>query len=54
MTNNLIKQYYNDTIENALNAVDIQMSKTIVRNPKAMVISAIKEKWHPDKFIVRK
>ena len=54
MTNNLIKQYYNDTIENALNAVDIQMSKTIVRNPKAMVLAAIKEKWHPDKFIVRK
>ena len=54
MTNNLIKQFYPDTIENALNAVDIQISKTIVRNPKAMLLAAIIEKWHPDKFLVRK
>ena len=53
MINTLIKQHYDDTIENALNAVDIQISKTVVRNPKAMVLSAIKDKWHPDKFIVR-
>lgn len=54
MINTLINQHYDDTIENALNAIDIQISKTVVRNPKAMVLAAIKDKWHPDKFIVHK
>jgi hypothetical protein len=38
------------TIVNAINAVDIQIKKGQVRNPKAMLLTAIKEKWHPDVF----
>ena len=53
MINQIIKDNYNDIIEEALNVVDIQISKTVVRNPKAMILAAIKEKWNPDKFIIR-
>ena len=37
-------------IQNALRAVDIQVAKGNVKNPKAMLRSAIKEQWHPDKY----
>jgi hypothetical protein len=41
-------------IVNAINAVDIQIKKGQVRNPKAMLLTAIKEKWHKDVFKVRR
>ena len=28
----------------------IQSTRTLVRNPKAMLLSAIKEQWHPDEY----
>ena len=41
-------------IVNAINAVDIQIKKGQVRNTKAMLLTAIKERWHPDVFKVKR
>lgn len=50
ITNQMIKEYSEQTIQDAIKAVDVQISKGIVRNPKAMLLTAIKERWHPDKY----
>ena len=43
----LVKENEESVIRNALLAVSIQISKEQVKNPKAMVRTAIKEQWHP-------
>ena len=48
--NTLIKDNEEQTIENAIKCIEIQSTRTLVRNPKAMLLSAIKEQWHPDKY----
>ena len=50
----ILKENEELAIVNAINAVDIQIKKGQVRNPKAMLLTAIKEKWHPDVFKVKK
>lgn len=45
-----IKTYSEQDITNAIKAVDRQIAKGAVRNPKAMLITAIKEKWHPERY----
>jgi len=42
------------TIENALKSVEIEVRKGIVKNAKAMLKVAIKEKWRPDVYKDRK
>lgn len=37
-------------VANALKAVDLQVQRGRVRNPKAMLLTAIQEKWHPEKY----
>ncbi|MFO0089323.1 MAG: replication initiation protein [bacterium] len=49
----ILKENEELAIVNAINAVDIQIKKGKVRNPKAMLLTAIKEKWHPDVFRVK-
>lgn len=39
-----------EIIANAIKAVDRQIEKGQVRNSKAMLITAIKEKWHSDMY----
>lgn len=46
----ILKNNEETVVKNALNAVDIQISKRQAKNPKAMLQTAIKEKWHPDIF----
>lgn len=53
ITNQMIKEYNEQTIQDAIKAVDVQISKGIVRNPKAMLLTAIKEHWHPDRYKAR-
>jgi plasmid replication initiation protein len=48
--NTLIKDNEEQTIENAIKCIEIQSTRTLVRNPRAMLLSAIKEQWHPDKY----
>ena len=48
--NTLMKDNEEQTIENAIKCIEIQNTRTLVRNPKAMLLSAIKEQWHPDKY----
>ena len=48
--NKIIKENPETDILNAIQAVEIQMKKGVVKNPKAMLISAIKENWHPEVF----
>jgi plasmid replication initiation protein len=43
-----------EIIKNALNAVNIQIQKNHVKNAKAMLRTAIKERWKPDIFKNRK
>ena len=45
-----MKDNEEQTIENAIKCIEIQSTRRLVRNPKAMLLSAIKEQWHPDKY----
>lgn len=49
-----LEQNTEEEIENALKAVDIQVSKGQVKNTKAMLKTAIQEKWKPDVYRVKK
>jgi len=53
-TNKLIKEYSEEVIKDAISAVDLQIYRCKVRNAKAMLKTAIKEKWHPEKFQAKK
>lgn len=48
--NQILKENSEEVIQAAINAVDIQLSRGKVRNTKAMLMTAIKEKWHPEKY----
>ena len=48
--NQILKKNTEQTIQNAINAVDLQLSRGQVRNAKAMLMTAIKEQWHPEKY----
>jgi plasmid replication initiation protein len=48
--NQLLKEYTKEALDNAVRAIDIQISKGQVRNAKAMLLAAIKEGWHPDRY----
>jgi plasmid replication initiation protein len=48
--NTLMKDNEEQTINNAIKCIEVQSTRTLVRNPKAMLLSAIKEQWHPDKY----
>jgi plasmid replication initiation protein len=47
----LIKNHTEETVTNALKAVELQVSKGNVKNPKAMIQTAVKEQWRPDVFV---
>ena len=46
--NQIIKEHTKKEIQDAVNAVDIQLSRVNVRNTKAMLMTAIREHWHPE------
>ena len=48
--NQLLKENTEQVIQDAINAVDLQLAKGQVRNSKAMLLTAIKEQWHPEKY----
>jgi plasmid replication initiation protein len=50
VVNQILKENTEQAIQDAINAVDLQLSRGQVRNPKAMMITAIKERWHPEKY----
>ncbi|MBU6148607.1 MAG: RepB family plasmid replication initiator protein [Verrucomicrobia bacterium] len=50
----LIQSDTEEGIINAIKAVDIQVSRGQVKNPKAMLKTAIEERWKPDVFISKK
>lgn len=50
MVNQIMRGNTEKVIQDAINAVDIQLSKGHVRNAKAMLVVAIKEQWHPEKY----
>lgn len=52
--NRLIKNHEEADIANAIKAVDIYRTKHDVKNAKVMVATAIKEKWHPEKYAAQK
>lgn len=52
--NRLIKKHEQDDITNAIKAVDIYRAKNDVKNAKALIETAIKEKWHPERYAVKK
>ena len=52
--NQLLKEYTAEALDNAVRTVDIQISRGQVRNAKAMLLTAIKEGWHPDRYLQRK
>lgn len=48
--NQILKENTEQSIQDAISAVDLQLSRGQVRNAKAMLIAAIKEQWHPEKY----
>ena len=52
--NRLVKNHEEANIINAIKAVEIYRSKHDVKNPRALVETAIKEKWHPEKYVAKK
>jgi plasmid replication initiation protein len=52
--NRLVKNHEEANIINAIKAVEIYMIKHAVKNPRALVETAIKEKWHPEKYASKK
>lgn len=50
----LVEENAESVIKNALLAVAIQISRDNVKNPKAMLKTAIKEQWHPQVYRSRK
>ena len=48
--NQILKENTEQNIQNAINAVDLQLSRGQVRNTKAMLMTGIKEQWHPEKY----
>jgi plasmid replication initiation protein len=46
----IVKLNTQDTLSNAIKAVDIQVSRGNVKNAKAMLTKAIQEQWHPEKY----
>lgn len=46
----IVKLNSQETISNAIKAVDIQMLRGNVKNAKAMLAKAIQEQWHPEKY----
>ena len=50
LLNQILKENTEQTIQNAINAVDLQLSRGQVRNTKPMLMTAIKEQWHPEKY----
>jgi plasmid replication initiation protein len=51
--NQLLKENTEQVIQDAINAVDVQLARGQVRNAKAMLMTAIKEQWHPEKYKTR-
>jgi plasmid replication initiation protein len=51
--NQLLRENTEQVIQDAINAVDLQLSRGQVRNAKAMLMTAIKERWHPEKYKTR-
>jgi plasmid replication initiation protein len=49
-----LEQGTEEEIGNALKSVDLEISKGNVKNPKAMLITAIHEKWKPDVYRAKK
>ena len=52
--NRLLKNHDEANIVNAIKAVEVYMIKHAVKNPRALVETAIKEKWHPEKYATKK
>jgi len=52
--NRLVKNHEEANIINAIKAVEIYMIKHAVKNPRALLETAIKEKWHPEKYVAKK
>ena len=48
--NQILKENTEQEIQDAVKSVDLQLSRGNVRNAKAMLITAIKEHWHPERY----
>jgi plasmid replication initiation protein len=46
----ILKYNSEEDIQNAIKAVDIQLLRNPVRNAKAMLVKAIEQKWHPERY----
>ena len=54
MINQILKDNTEQVVQDAINSVDIQMERGHVRNTKAMLLTAIKEQWHPERYKTRR
>ena len=52
--NTILKMHTEQVVQDAIKAVDVQLSNGVVRNSKAMLMTAIKEQWHPERYKSKK
>ena len=50
IVNQVLKENTEQVIRDAINAVELQVSRGHARNSKAMLMRAIKEKWHSERY----
>ena len=50
----ILKNNQESDVSNAIKAVNIQVQRGHVKNAKAMIATAIKERWHPERYLDKK
>ena len=50
MAKQLIKNYSEDVVKDSIQVVNLQIERNNAKNPKALLLASIKNKWDPKKF----
>ena len=51
MAKQLIKNHGEEVVKDSIRVVNLQIERNNAKNPKALLLSSIKNGWHPEKFV---
>ena len=54
MAKQLIKNHSEDVVKDSIRVVNLQIERNHAKNPKALLLASIKNKWDPEKFVAHK
>ena len=54
MAKRLTANYGEAVVKDAIRVVDLQIERGRAKNPKALLLASLKNKWHPEKFVAHK